>query len=422
MTHRAQGYRFRVTGRGVKSCRDVLSPEHFELLRATCGDIQVMESKRINALTGAPLESFDVGHRHMGEKPLMADRGVMRQVLFKGLEGYTTFGKEIVGYEDASADSSRMINGNDEHLGVLVRFSDGSTVHGALLVGADGAYSQIRGQLAPQFQLLDSELRMVFGKTPLTPAFYTALGVSNNDDSLTAELLKGPTVLADPSRTSPMLFIFEVMRFSGRASAAEADPVLAAAIPSDYVFWAFGLRNDQLGVQGVDWSSLDASAAADLAEDLTKFWLPSLRPVVTHQNRQETIPLRCAIMPIPLLNWRAPPAGCTAKDSINGSDPPKASPNFLNQQLTSTLSPMVTLIGDAAHVMPPTGGVGATTAFTDAAVLGASLARHGVSRRALEVYEAEMRDYAAPAIELSLKNGKFLMGMRDLEEMKPMER
>lgn len=80
---------------------------------------------------------------------------------------------------------------------------------------------------------------------------------------------------------------------------------------------------------------------------------------------------------------------------------------------------MVTLIGDAAHVIPPTGGIGATTALTDAAVLGAALAAHGVTRRALEVYEAEMRGYGDQAIERSLSGGKMLISMRDVKDMKP---
>lgn len=388
MTHRAQGYRIKVTGRGVKSCREVLASEHMELLRATCGDNLILGAKKIEALTGVALAGWGGVQKHMNEEPLTADRTMMRQVLFKGLEGYTTFGKEVVGYDnedDIAIDGNVSGNGN-----VTVSFADGSRVRGALLVGADGAFSRVRAQLSPEVQLLDSEVRMVLGRTPVTPAFYAALGHSGDNDP---ELLSGLTLLVPPPEGGPF-FMFEPMRFGRRAEAATTDPVLATSIPNDYIYWGFAMRSDQREAQGRDWRSMPPSAVADLAENMTRSWLPSLRPLVSHQDRKHTIPLRSSIMPVP-----APTV----------------------QQSTRATIPMVTLIGDAAHAMPPTGGIGATTALTDAAVLGAALATHGVSRRALEAYEIEMREYASQAIEMSLQGGKKFINMQNLDEMKPME-
>ena len=429
MTHRAQGYRFVVKGRGAKSCREVLSPEHFELLRDTCGDNISMGAKRIDPLDGTSLPGFSgAGLQQMDEEPLKADRTLMRQALFKGLEDYTTFGKEIIGYEDAAANKeseTHGINGNCDSPSVLVRFADGSTVRGALLVGADGAFSHVRMQLMPRVQLLDCEMRMVFGKTPVTPALYAALDASDNDDLRTAQLLNSTTLLIDTAaKESPMFFMFDPMNFGRRASAVAADSVLAASIPSDYVYWALSLRSDRSEAQGFDWRSMDASAAANLAEDLTKSWLPSLRPLVTHQDRTQTTPLISAIMPIPLVDWSpatiaSVSAASATENGINSSDSAKASPSLPNQHTMPASSPMVTLIGDAAHAMPPTGGLGATTALTDAAILGAALIKHGVSRRALEEYEAEMREYATKAIDSSLQGGKAFASMRGLEDMKP---
>lgn len=446
MTYRAQGYRFVVRGRGVQSCREVLSPEHFALLRNTCADDHSMAPRRMDASTGALLpspwrpsakgpsgkEAFRKGSSDQtDEEPLTIDRTVMRQVLFKGLEDYTAFGKEIVGYEDIVVDRDTLLasddapaaSGNGDSTGVHVRFADGSIVHGSLLVGADGSFSRTRARLAPQLQVLDSEMRMIFGKTPLTPAFYASLGTSGDEDPHTAELLASLTLLADPApRQSPMFFMFEQMRFGRRHDAAAADSDLAAVIPDDYVYWALSLRSDEPETEGVDWHSIDSSAAADFAENLAKLWMPSLRAIVTHQDRAQTVPLRSPVTPTPLLNWRDASASTTASNGVNGvngSDPLKPSHGH---QSTPAHSPMVTLIGDAAHAMPPTGGLGATTALTDAAVLGAALAAHGVSRRALEVYEAEMRKYADSAIKKSLQGGKMFVNMRDQEEMKPMER
>ena len=50
----------------------------------------------------------------------------------------------------------------------------------------------------------------------------------------------------------------------------------------------------------------------------------------------------------------------------------------------------VALLGDAAHVMYPTGSNGASQAIVDARVLGAAMIEHGVTARALEAYDTRL--------------------------------
>jgi 2-polyprenyl-6-methoxyphenol hydroxylase-like FAD-dependent oxidoreductase len=50
----------------------------------------------------------------------------------------------------------------------------------------------------------------------------------------------------------------------------------------------------------------------------------------------------------------------------------------------------VALLGDAAHVMYPTGSNGASQAVMDARVLGAAMVEHGVTTRALQAYDAQL--------------------------------
>jgi 2-polyprenyl-6-methoxyphenol hydroxylase-like FAD-dependent oxidoreductase len=50
----------------------------------------------------------------------------------------------------------------------------------------------------------------------------------------------------------------------------------------------------------------------------------------------------------------------------------------------------VALLGDAAHVMYPTGSNGATQAIMDARVLGAAILEHGVTAAALQAYDARL--------------------------------
>jgi 2-polyprenyl-6-methoxyphenol hydroxylase-like FAD-dependent oxidoreductase len=50
----------------------------------------------------------------------------------------------------------------------------------------------------------------------------------------------------------------------------------------------------------------------------------------------------------------------------------------------------VALLGDAAHVMYPTGSNGASQAIVDARVLGAAMLEHGVNSRALQAYDTRL--------------------------------
>jgi 2-polyprenyl-6-methoxyphenol hydroxylase-like FAD-dependent oxidoreductase len=61
----------------------------------------------------------------------------------------------------------------------------------------------------------------------------------------------------------------------------------------------------------------------------------------------------------------------------------------------------VVLIGDAAHVMYPTGSNGASQAIIDARVLGAAILEHGPTPEALKAYDAKL---CGPMSELVLRN------------------
>ena len=50
----------------------------------------------------------------------------------------------------------------------------------------------------------------------------------------------------------------------------------------------------------------------------------------------------------------------------------------------------VALLGDAAHVMYPTGSNGASQAIVDARVLGAAMVEHGVTIEALQAYDLKL--------------------------------
>ena len=67
----------------------------------------------------------------------------------------------------------------------------------------------------------------------------------------------------------------------------------------------------------------------------------------------------------------------------------------------------VALLGDAAHVMYPTGSNGASQAIVDARVLGAALLEHGVNAQALKAYDARLRPEISPLILRNRGAGPF---------------
>ena len=69
--------------------------------------------------------------------------------------------------------------------------------------------------------------------------------------------------------------------------------------------------------------------------------------------------------------------------------------------------PNVTLLGDAAHVMPPFAGEGANMAMLDALKLSECLlsAQYETLHEAISDYETAMRKRAAKAVGESLENG-----------------
>jgi 2-polyprenyl-6-methoxyphenol hydroxylase-like FAD-dependent oxidoreductase len=65
------------------------------------------------------------------------------------------------------------------------------------------------------------------------------------------------------------------------------------------------------------------------------------------------------------------------------------------------------LLGDAAHVMYPTGSNGASQAIVDARVLGAAILKHGVNAQALKAYDERLCPEISPLILRNRGAGPF---------------
>lgn len=81
--------------------------------------------------------------------------------------------------------------------------------------------------------------------------------------------------------------------------------------------------------------------------------------------------------------------------------------------------PNATMLGDAAHVMPPFAGEGANMAMLDALELSECLTgnQYNTLEEAIAFYETSMRSRAAIAIQESLENGERMHAEDALDEM-----
>ena len=376
---RAQGYRVRLDSTGQNALKTCLSEELLERLEKSCahstkgmGPLWLLDAitgeQRTGATFGPPVKRNveSVGSQPAPQVPhiemevdkaaLNADRTVLRSVLIRGLEDYVEFGKEFVEFETTAE-------------GVKVRFADGSEVEGCLLVGADGARSRVRKQLVPELEIVDTGGRFIYGKTVITPQLL---------EKFDKRPLQGLSMVQDSTAEMSMSLILDPVRFK--------DNEFRSDLPEDYVYWVVLARRDRFNVDDEKLLSLSPDEAAALSRKSSANWHSSFHALFELQDVAKTSMIRMISVQPDIPMW----------DS----------------------SKHVTLIGDAAHVMSPTAGAGATAALRDAATLSQVLSGQGSSVENVAKYESLMRAYAQDFVIRSWKGGKFLFGMRPFEELK----
>ncbi|KAJ7130615.1 2-polyprenyl-6-methoxyphenol hydroxylase [Mycena epipterygia] len=356
---RAQGYRLRINDTGIQAFKDTLSPALLARVEATCAPF-LAGGARLNALDGQALPGRPGGPPKGSDGiPLSADRTVLRRMLVQGLEAYITFGKTFVSYDITESS-------------VSVLFGDGTVVEGSLVVGADGARSSVRKQFLPDLVPVDTEGRLIYGKTPLTAEL---------EKNLDPRAMSGLTMIRDPTHETPFSTVLEPMRFNIK----EGESREKQGLPEDYVYWVLGWRKDALEMEDSELLKLSTEAAAALSQKLTSNWHPSFRVLFALQDPTQSSALAISSVKPAIPEWQP--------------------------------SNRVTLIGDAIHVMAPTAGIGANTALRDAALLSQTLVK-GREVDDIASYERWMREYAGQAVEMSHMGGKMLFGMRAFDELK----
>ncbi|GAA5855227.1 hypothetical protein JCM8547_008993 [Rhodosporidiobolus lusitaniae] len=412
---RTQGYRISLDGMGVTGLRHALTDEVFERFERTVGEAK-MPAGRVDARSGKVrgrglLAVIGAGGAGMmlsllgryvrgrnwarwvpfssawsAKEPLTlpgphvdarypVDRGVLRTILLESLpEGSVTFDAPFSSY--TLADNA-----------VTVHFSNPSLspVTGSFLVATDGVSSRVAAQLVgPSSAPLDLDTSIVYGKTPLAPLIEAGLHES---------LKEGISFVTDEEGAAGegkrILLVCEAMRFD-RETGDKALP------EEDYFFWALTAPRNVFSrppSSSPSPSEEEEETPSALSLRLTSSWHPSLRPIFTLTNPSTSAFLR-----------------------LSTSRPLPHAPSWKTDH-------RVTLLGDAVHAMPPTGGAGANTALWDAALLGLALGKakeekgegqegKGWSEETIKVYEEGMRYNVGDIVGLAYIGVEGLVGAR----------
>ncbi|KAI1094216.1 FAD/NAD(P)-binding domain-containing protein [Rostrohypoxylon terebratum] len=281
---------------------------------------------------------------------LAVDRTWIRLLTTLGIQRDVEYGKEFRSYD--------VVDGL-----VKVKFADGSAVSGKLLVGADGVRSRVRKQLQPNRKLLDLERWILWGRTLLTDDLKKKIPQDMLTWCMYLDEETNVQVVVDPM----------VWSESVRQESEDKLPDF-----QDYLYWVVCTASAQYS-QTIPKTTEEKKLFLD---QVTKTWHPSLKLLFE-----------------------------SAAHDLSSCIPCLSSKPDIEINSAGQADKLVTLVGDAAHVMSPMGGSGGDTAVRNAADLARTIAEEGITKTSIENYEARMKEKAKEKIEHSFRGGqKFWHG------------
>lgn len=363
-TERLQGYRVHINPKGAGALHECLPPDQWQLFVDTCGtaggafgfvneqlkDLLLIEDELSSGAERDPTRSHH-----------SVSRITLHQVLSAGLDDVLHLDKEFERYEQA-ADGT-----------VTCHFADGTTATADVLVAADGANSRARRQYLPHAQRIDTGIRAIAGKLPLTDEVRK---------HLPERLQNGPNNVLPPSGCG-MFMAPHDLSDSLLSTAAHQVRGTDAATPgghfdntTSYLMWAYAANHGKYPCADAELSTLDGTALRDLVTGQIAGWHPDLRRMVA-DTPAETVTLLPIRTSVAVKQW----------ETTN-----------------------ITVLGDSIHSMTPFRGIGANTALRDAQLLARNLIDAASGRRellaAIRDYETQMIDYGFGAVRLSLRTAQ----------------
>ena len=360
-TERLQGYRVHINPHGSAALHECLPADLWQAFvdtTGTSGSTFGFVTEQLKELMFLEEATFHSAEPDPATSHHSVSRITLHQVLSSGLDGVLHYGKEFERYE-RNADGT-----------VTCFFADGSTATADVVVAADGANSRLRKQYLPAAERIDTGIRNIAGKFPLTD-------VTRN---LLPELITaGPKSVVPPKGCGFFFAPHELgddpvttTGIGGNDATAEADAVLFDNTTS-YVMWAYAANESHYPA---NLSALDGQGLQDLVGRMIADWHPDLRRLVA-ESPAESVTLISILTSVPIDPW----------------------------QTTN-----ITLLGDAIHSMTPFRGIGANTALRDAQLLARNLiAAHRGERDTLDAiadYERQMIDYGFAAVRNAMRSGQ----------------
>lgn len=356
---RRAGYMLSINGDGGEALRYCLPADLFELYAETSTVTSkrrgsVVFDENLNELSSMP----HLGSPNLGERPHTAvHRRTLRQILQSRLDGRLELGVEVDRYEVLDD-------------GVTLHLADGRSFSGDVLVGADGIRSIIRRQKLPDVEVIDTGIAGigVYGRSLLPKEIVADVPADLIDDVSIAADRSGHRLLLGPLRP----------RQRADAAAAAIAPDVHLDPVDDYVMVSCSVAAGTVVPPNSEWTSETPRQLRDSMLEAIEGWHPAMRALV------ERIELDSLFM-IP----------------FGRLEPPTAWP-----------ASRVTLIGDAAHAMLPTLGMGANLALLDAARLTEALSYppEGDLIAAIGASEEAMREYVTPFMLMTVEHDKHFGG------------
>jgi 2-polyprenyl-6-methoxyphenol hydroxylase-like FAD-dependent oxidoreductase len=355
------GYYLHMNADGGEALRRCLPADLFELYAETSRrtyDRQesVVLDDQLNELSSQP----HLGPPNTGERPHTGvHRRTLRSILRARLGGSFHPGTTVAAYAETPD-------------GVVVTCTDGTTARGDVLVGADGIRSAVRRQRRPGTTVIDAGVHGlgVFGRTPLTPELAA---------QLPPRLFDGVIIAADRKGSRLLIAVYRPRQRPQDAAAAIAPDVTLAPV-EDYVMISGSVAPGTVIPPAPDWTADTPALLRDAMLRAIEGWHPAARALVAGVDLASVF-----VIPFGFLEPATP------------WEPSR-----------------VTLVGDAAHAMLPTLGLGANLALRDAAHLLDQLSAAGRGQADLVAgigaFEREMRDYVYPFMRMTMDHDRQFGG------------
>jgi len=352
-----QGFRLQIRSRGIDALQACLPDALYQSFASTYAAAPGEYALLSEQLQELPRRDPDPEVEH-SEREKSVSRITLRQVLLSGLGDVLHYQKTYDRYEERGDGK------------VVAYFSDGSSVVGDVLVGADGANSRVRRQLLPQARWVDTGARRLAGKIELTDAVKRSVPALFYQKTVSVKSDSGYNLFFTSHEFRPGHEAVGAIGGEDAAAVGEHGGLLFDNAKS-YIMWALSGLREQLPPDD-ELFSYDGEQLRSFINQVVETWHPAYRQLfdLSDTSTLGVLPIRTSL---PVEPWP-----------------------------TRT----VTLLGDAIHSMTYFRALGANTALADAALFVQQILAHRDGGKellaALHDYEAQMLEQGFDAVRKSI--------------------